>query len=79
MLIADPVERDVKLKLLVRMKNRLARIAAGTAGFSDLSRGDWRQQGCSKLMVDGTKYTCIQDALRYGDGVGGLGRATGAS
>ena len=62
-LIADPVERDVKLKLLVRMKNRLAKIAAGTAGFSDLSRGDWRQQGCSKLMVDGTKYTCIQDAL----------------
>ena len=62
-LISDPVERDVKLKLLVRVKNRLAKIAAGTAGFSDLSRGHWREQGCSKLVVDGTKYTCIQDAL----------------
>ena len=47
-LIFDPVERDVKLKLLVRVKNRLAKIAAGTAGFSDLSRGHWREQGCSK-------------------------------
>ena len=62
-LIEDAVERDVKLKLLVRVKNRLAKIAAGTAGFSDLSRGHWREQGCSKLVVDGTKYTCIQDAL----------------
>ena len=62
-LIDDPVERNVKLKLLVRVKNRLAKIAAGTAGFSDLSRGHWREQGCSKLVVDGTKYTCIQDAL----------------
>ena len=62
-LIVNPVERDVKLKLLVRVKNRLAKIAAGTAGFSDLSRGHWREQGCSKLVVDGTKYTCIQDAL----------------
>ena len=62
-LITDPVERDVKLRLLVRVKNRLAKIAAGTAGFSDLSRGHWREQGCSKLVVDGTKYTCIQDAL----------------
>lgn len=61
--IADPTERDVKLRLLVRIKNRLVKIAKGTAGFSDLSRGDWRLQGCGKLMVDGSKYTCIQDAL----------------
>lgn len=59
----DAVERNVKLKLLSRVANKLKKIVAGTAGFSDLSRGDWRQQGCAPLIQDGSKYTCIQDSL----------------
>ena len=59
----DPVERNVKLKLLSRVANKLKKIVAGTAGYSDLSRGDWRQQGCAPLIQDGSKYTCIQDSL----------------
>ena len=61
--LPDAVERNVKMKLLKVINNRLMKIVAGTAGFTDLSRGEWRQQGCAKLVVDGTKHTCIQDAL----------------
>ena len=59
----DAVERNLKLKLITRVANKLAKIVAGTAGYSDLSRGDWRQQGCAPLIQDGSKYTCIQDSL----------------
>ena len=59
----DAVERNVKLKLLSRVANKLTKIVAGTAGYSDLSRGDWRQQGCAPFIQDGSKYTCIQDSL----------------
>ena len=59
----DPMERNVKLKLLSRVASKLRKIVAGTAGFSDLSRGDWRQQGCGQFIQDGSKYTCIQDSL----------------
>ena len=59
----DAVERNLKQKLLARVANKLAKIVAGTAGYSDLSRGEWRQQGCAPLIQDGSKYTCIQDSL----------------
>ena len=59
----DAVERNVKLKLLSRVANKLTKIVAGTAGYSDLTRGDWRQQGCAPFIQDGSKYTCIQDSL----------------
>ena len=59
----DAVERNVKLKLLSRVANKLTKIVAGTAGYSDLTRGNWRQQGCAPFIQDGSKYTCIQDSL----------------
>ena len=65
--ISDRAERVAKLKVLTRTKNKLARIVAGTAGFTDLSRGEFRIQGCKRLIVDGVqgqvKYTCIPDSL----------------
>ena len=65
--IPDRAERVAKIRALTRTKNKLAKIVAGTAGFTDLSRCDFRIQGCKRLIVDGApgqvKYTCIPDSL----------------
>lgn len=38
-------------------------IAVGTAGYADLSRKFFRDQGASTFILDGTQRTCLQDSL----------------
>ena len=40
-----------------------AGIVKGTAGFAELSRGFFREQGASIYIMDGTEKTCVADCI----------------
>jgi hypothetical protein len=40
-----------------------AGIVQGTAGYSDLGRRFWREQGAAAFIMDGNEKTCIADSL----------------
>lgn len=45
------------------IRNRLAKIVEGTAGFADTARKSFRDLGGAMIVIEGTKYTCIQDSI----------------